>query len=62
MVFQSALYRSAWVRGALLMAIGVPFLAQMANAERRCVSLNDGWEFRQRLEEPGAVQAAWHPA
>ena len=62
MVFQSAWCRSAWFRGVLLMAIGVPFLAQMANAERRSVSLNDGWEFRQRFEEPGAAPAAWHPA
>ncbi len=62
MVFHSAWCRSAWFRGVLLMAIGVTFLAQMASAERKSVSLNDGWEFRQRLEEPGAVPAAWHPA
>ena len=62
MVFQSAWRRSAWFRGVLLMAISVPFLAQMANAEGKSVSLNSGWEFRQRLEEPGAVPAAWHPA
>ena len=57
----------AWVRGVLAIAIGVASLAQAANAERQSISLNEGWEFRQRLEESGGGQPAivrpvWHQA
>ena len=51
-----------WVCRVLLIAIWVGCFAQAAHAERRAVSLNDGWEFRQRVEEPGAAQTGWHPA
>ncbi|MGA7573084.1 MAG: glycoside hydrolase family 2 protein [Terriglobales bacterium] len=53
---------TACFRGALLIAIGVTYFAHAANAERTIVSLNGGWEFRQRGENSGAVQTAWHPA
>ena len=58
---------SAWVRGMLPIAIVIACLAQMANAERKSLSLNDGWEFRQRIEQssnvqPGGVQPVWHAA
>src|SRR5450755_22912 len=51
-----------WVRGALPIAIAVACWARAANAERQSISLNEGWEFRQRLEQSGAVQPMWHPA
>ena len=56
-----------WVRGMLSIAIGAASLAQAAHAERQSISLNDGWEFRQRLEEsgggqPGIVRPVWHQA
>ena len=52
----------AWLRGVLLMVIGLVGISQIANAERKSISLNEGWEFRQRMEEPGAAQGQWHPA
>jgi beta-mannosidase len=51
-----------WWRGVVLATLGVASPAQMLCAERRKVSLNDGWEFRQRLEEPGMTEGPWHPA
>ena len=52
---------TAWFRGALLIAISVTCLAQAAQAERKSVSLNNGWEFRQRIGRVDAVQGQWHP-
>ncbi|MGA2919770.1 MAG: glycoside hydrolase family 2 protein [Candidatus Sulfotelmatobacter sp.] len=52
----------AWFRRVLPIAIVVASSAQAANAERKSVSLSDGWEFRQRIEQPGGVQPPWHPA
>ena len=48
-------------RGFLL-AVCVMVLVQAARAQRRSISLNDGWEFQQRLEQTAAAQGAWHPA
>jgi beta-mannosidase len=52
----------AWVCRVQLIAVGVTLLTSMAHAERKSMSLNGSWEFRQRLEADGAVQQAWHPA
>jgi len=52
---------TACFRGALLIAICVTCLAQAAKAERRSLSLNNGWEFRQRIGGVDAVQGQWHP-
>jgi|CZLA01.1.fsa_nt_gi beta-mannosidase len=52
---------TAWFRGALLIAISVTCLAQAAQAERKSVSLNNGWEFRQWIGRVDAVQGQWHP-
>jgi beta-mannosidase len=53
---------SAWFRGVLAISMCIACLAQAANAQRRSVSLNAGWEFRQRTEAPGGAEAKWHPA
>jgi len=52
---------AVFVRGVLA-AIGLVFLAEVAGAQRKSISLNDGWEFRQRLSDSTSAQAAWHPA
>lgn len=46
---------------AVLAATGVVFFAQAAGAQRKFISLNYGWEFRQRLND-SVAQATWHPA
>jgi len=51
----------AWFRAVLVIAIALLGFAQFASAQRKTVSLNDGWEFRQRLEAP-AGEAKWYPA
>ena len=43
-------------------AIAVAGLAQMASAERKSISLNDGWEFRQLPDATTAAEPSWHPA
>jgi beta-mannosidase len=56
--------RHPWFRGVTVV-FSVLILAQVAGAQRKTFSLNDGWEFRQRVEEAaatGAEQAAWHGA
>ena len=57
----SGLGVTACFRGALLIAICVTCLAQAAKAERKSVSLNNDWEFRQRIGGVDAVQGQWHP-
>ena len=52
----------AGFRGVLQIAICVACLVQAAHAERTSVSLNEGWEFRQRIEDPGAIEPAWYRA
>jgi beta-mannosidase len=52
---------NAWFRG-LLLAVCVAVLAQTARAQRKSISLNDGWEFRQRSEESAVARGIWHPA
>ena len=49
-------------RGVLLIGTCVTCLAQAAKAERRSVSLNDGWEFRQRISGVDAIPGQWHSA
>ncbi len=52
---------NAWFRG-LLFVMCVVVLAQSAGAQHKSISVNDGWEFRQRVDQPAASQGAWHPA
>ncbi len=52
----------AWLRGVVLIAACVACFIQAAQAERKSLSLNDGWEFRQRMEQGGATQSMWHAA
>ncbi len=52
----------AWFRGAFLIAICLLSLAQSASAQRKSVPMNDGWEFRQRMEVAGSTAAKWYPA
>ncbi|MFY9644496.1 MAG: glycoside hydrolase family 2 protein, partial [Terriglobales bacterium] len=52
----------AWLRGVVLIAACVACFIQAAQAERKSLSLNDGWEFRQRMEQGGATQSVWHAA
>jgi beta-mannosidase len=53
---------TACFRGAFLIAICITCLAQAAEAQRGSLSLNNGWEFRQRRGGADAVQGQWHPA
>src|SRR4051812_49327874 len=53
--------RGLWSRG-LLLAITVVVAAHLAMAQRKSISLNDGWEFHQRADDAGATQGTWRPA
>jgi beta-mannosidase len=54
--------KSAWCRAVILIIVCLVSLVQVARAQRKSISLNDGWEFRQRMEAPGAIEAKWYPA
>ncbi|HVZ16067.1 MAG TPA: hypothetical protein VG897_03045, partial [Terriglobales bacterium] len=57
---------SFFVRGVCFRRLGFILIcimaAQFASAQRKSVSLNDGWEFHQWADDAGAVAGAWHPA
>ena len=49
-----------WWRGVVLATLGVASPAQMLCAERKNVSLNDGWEFRQDIRLPSTQEVGLH--
>jgi beta-mannosidase len=51
--------RQAW---PYLFLFILSMTASVAFAQRTSLSLNDNWEFRQRLELPSEQETAWHPA
>ena len=52
--------RGAW--SGVLLLLGLMLMAQVATAQRKSVSLNDGWEFHQKADEAGAQNGPWHSA
>jgi beta-mannosidase len=40
----------------------VAMLTTTATAQPKSLSLNDNWEFRQRLDSPASTETAWQPA
>ncbi len=51
-----------WFRGAVLITLCLTYFGHAAYAQRRIVSLNAGWEFRQRTENTLGSQTGWHAA
>ena len=51
-----------WFRALFVISACLMSLVQVASAQRKSISLNDGWEFRQRLEAAGSAEAKWYPA
>jgi len=50
------------LRSRILLAFVFLTLSLSAIAQRQSISLNTGWEFHQRAEEPNPQPAPWHPA
>lgn len=53
---------SSWIRAMFGIAVCMMGVAPMASAQRKSVSLNEGWEFRQQMEAPADAGAKWYPA
>ena len=53
--------KGAWFLEVLAILIFVLSFTQAATAQRRAISLNEGWEFRQRSETAG-TEEKWYPA
>ncbi len=50
-----------YIRAGWVIAIAIALISPAASAQRKSVSLNGGWEFRQKVADTSA-QIAWHPA
>jgi beta-mannosidase len=50
------------VRHAYILFFALLIAMLPAAAQRKSISLNDNWEFRQVLEAPVAGESPWHPA
>jgi beta-mannosidase len=53
---------SRWLCVLLPFVLGILCQAEPASPARQSISLNTGWEFRQRLEGPGVSPSVWRPA
>lgn len=56
------LFARVRLQALLWIAIAFMGLAPMASAQRKSISLNDGWQFRQQPDSTTAAQTDWHPA